>query len=206
VLPLPNLGTMKFLSALLLKAPPTVFDNEAMGLVLRVMWQNHIRKYFIVDTIIFLLYFILWIILVDSTSASSTELSSVSVPQRVVAVIIMVLNSVYTAKELIQSDLGRRSGYFWSLYNYVDILSIIFVYAYTIPAGLRGGVGEGLVPLAVLTTLLLTTVRTASTSPPSAFSIPSILTQHYLACRNSFHTFERSMIQVSSKDWWQIPL
>lgn len=184
MLPLPNLGSMKFLSALLLKAPPTAFDNEAMGLVLRVMWQNHIRKYFIVDTIIFLLYFILWIVLVDSTSASSTELSSVSVPQRVVAVIIMVLNSVYAAKELIQSDLGRRSGYFWSLYNYVDILSIIFVYAYTIPAGLRGGIGEGLVPLAVLTTLLLTTVRTASTSPPSAFSNRSVLTQHSLACRN----------------------
>lgn len=159
VLPLPNLGTMKFLSALLLKAPPTVFDNEAMGLVLRVMWQNHMRKYFIVDTIIFVLYFILWIVLLDSTSASSTERSSVSVPQRVVAVTIMVLNSVYAVKELIQSDLGRRSKYFRSLYNYVDILSIIFVYTYTIPAGLRGGVGKDLVPLAVLTTLLLTAVR-----------------------------------------------
>jgi len=39
VLPLPGLGTVDFLSSLLVKAPPTVFDNDAMAVVLRVLWN-----------------------------------------------------------------------------------------------------------------------------------------------------------------------
>jgi hypothetical protein len=59
VLPLPGLGSLKFLSSLLYKVPPTAFDNDAMGLVLRVMWVHYIKKYFLFDLILYLFYFAL---------------------------------------------------------------------------------------------------------------------------------------------------
>ena len=162
VLPLPGLGTMDFLSSLVLKAPATAFENESMALVLRVMWHNHIKKYFIIDTILFLAYFILWIVLVDAMTTSETEKfpadSNSRGVERIVAIVTMTLNSVYGVKELVQSDLGRRSGYFLSMYNFVDISSILFVYVYGISTFVRKTLAESLVPLAVLTTLLLTVV------------------------------------------------
>lgn len=108
VLPFPGLGTMSFLSALVSKAPATAFDNEAMALVLRVMWQNHIRKYFIIDTIFFFSYFFLWIFLIDSRSSATVNPSSASMSEKIVAITILALNTLFFVKEVVQSDLGRR--------------------------------------------------------------------------------------------------
>jgi WD40 repeat protein len=156
VLPLPGLGTLDFLSSLLYKTPPTAFDNVAMGLVLRVMWEDYIRKYFLLDLIVFLFYFLIWVCLVDWTSSTtSTQEDSLNGAEETMAIVMLVLNTIFAAKELRQSRLGRKLSYWISLWNWVDASSIVLVYAYTIPTMVRG-VGMGNVPLAVVTTLLLT--------------------------------------------------
>lgn len=157
VLPIPGLGSMQFLSALVTKAPATAFDNEAMGVVLRVMWQNHIRKYYIFDTCIFVSYYALWIILIEASVAESTaSQDDDNLPTIAIAGVVLVLNSVFAVKEFIQSNFGRRSGYFSSRWNLVGIASIVLVYVYSVAAALEGIGSSNLVPLAVVTTLLLT--------------------------------------------------
>jgi hypothetical protein len=76
---------------------------------------------------------------------------------------LIVLNTLFAIKEIIQSNFGRRKGYFFSLWNVVDYLSIMFVYSYTFSTIAGGGIGTGNVTLAVFTTLLLTLVTLLST-------------------------------------------
>jgi len=157
VLPLPGLGSSKFLSSLLNGAPPTVFDNAAMGIVLHVMWEQFIRPYFLFDLSIFLLYYLLWTVVVDwtssTTSASSDSLSGI---KKATPMCLIVLNTVFAVKEIIQSNFGRSKGYYRSIWNAVDVLSIVMVYIYAGSTLFQGGFGSGNVPLAVFTTLLLT--------------------------------------------------
>jgi hypothetical protein len=160
---------MSFLSSLVLRAPATAFDNEAMALVLQVMWQKHVRKYFVLDTILFLVYFVLWILLTDSTSSTTVASTDLSISDRAIAITLLLLNSLFAAKEVIQSDFGRRPGYFKSQWNYVDVVSILLVYGYTVATAIRGGKGAGLVPLAVITTLLLTMVSQSRNVDTSYF-------------------------------------
>ena len=156
VLPLPGLGTAKFLSSLLNRAPPTVFDNAAMGLVLHIMWEHFIRPYFLLDLFVFLLYYIFWTVFVDLTSSTtSSTTDSDGVIGNVVWICLVVLNTFFAMKEIIQSNFGRRRGYFLSLWNVVDVVSIMLVYCYITSTSIQGGTGTGNVPLAVFTTLLL---------------------------------------------------
>ncbi len=148
---------MQFLSALVAKAPATAFDNEAMGVVLRVMWQNHIRKYYVLDTCIFVSYYALWILLIEASVATSTTVEGGDgLPTIAIGAVVLVLNSMFAVKELVQSNFGRRSGYFSARWNLAGIASIILVYVYSMAATLEGIGSTKLVPLAVITTLLLT--------------------------------------------------
>ena len=156
VLPLPGMGRMDFLSSLLVNAPPTVFDNDAMAVVLRVLWKNHIQKYFIFDLILYITFFILWIVLVDFNSARSEPVSLFSV--QLVASAVFIFNALFAVKELVQSDFGRRPGYITSMWNLVDLISIGCVFYYTVTACLIEEEVLTVVsdPLAVVTSLLLT--------------------------------------------------
>lgn len=152
VLPLPGLGRMEFLSSLLVKAPPTVFDNDAMAVVLRVLWKNHVQKYFILDLVLFIAFFILWIVLVDVNSSGSESVSASA--KLGVAMAVFILNSVFAAKEMVQSGYGRRPGYIRSKWNLVDLLSIGCVWYYTVTACFIDRVEPGREPLAVITSLV----------------------------------------------------
>jgi hypothetical protein len=55
VLPIPGLGDMGFLRSLLVHAPTEAFNNDAIALALRVLWEDHIRKYFYLDCVVFLI-------------------------------------------------------------------------------------------------------------------------------------------------------
>lgn len=157
VLPLPGLGTLSFLSSILYKTPPTAFDNVAMGLVLRVMWEHYIKIYFLVDLVLFLFYVSLWVCIVDWTaSTTSSEGDNLNGVEKIMTIVMLVVNTLFAAKELRQSRCGRRLAYWASLWNCVDAISIILVYVYSISTIVGGGVGTGNVPLAVVTTLLLT--------------------------------------------------
>eukprot|EP00934_Nitzschia_sp_Nitz4_P009346 Nitzschia sp. Nitz4//scaffold208_size52459//21883//26692//NITZ4_006812-RA/size52459-snap-gene-0.6-mRNA-1//-1//CDS//3329541657//9336//frame0 len=157
VLPLPGLGSMSFLSSLVARAPPTAFDNEAMGVVLRVMWERHIRTIYIVDTIVFVCYYGLWIAVVESTAVNLAESDEDNRRVNIaMAAALMTVNSLFAVKECVQSDLGRRPGYFYSMWNQVDIVSIILVYSFGICTELSRRKVQGQVPLEVATTLLLT--------------------------------------------------
>jgi hypothetical protein len=161
VLPLPGLGSMQFLSSLLVKAPPTVFDNEAMALVLRVLWKNHIQKYFILDLTLYLIFFSLWIILVDSKSSASNQNPRADTFQMAISIAVFSLNSLFALKELVQSDWGRRQGYICSKWNIIDLLCIGCVWYYVIAGSFLMDVADlqsALDPLAVITSLLLTVV------------------------------------------------
>ena len=156
MLPIPGLGATAFLSALVTKAPATAFDNEAMRIVLKVMWSNHIQKYYMLDTLIFVCYYALWIILVDSKTAGSFNKHGSNVTRAAVATSVVLLNSLFAAKEVLQSNFGRRPGYFCSIWNQIDLTSIMLVYGYSLTATAHGVGTERLLPLAVVTTLLLT--------------------------------------------------
>lgn len=163
VLPLPDLGTRGFLTSLINTSTPSVFDNEAMGLVVRVMWRDFIRPYFLVDLSIFSVYLLLWTALVDLTSsntATSTWKNNTLAFQpanvSIIGVVVVILNTVFAVKEMIQSKYFTSKAYYKSLWNAVDVFSILSVYFYVLSTVARGGPGNGNVPLAVFTTLLLT--------------------------------------------------
>ena len=156
VLPLPGLGSMQFLSSLLDKAPATVFDNDAMAVVLRVLWKTEVRKYFILDLTLYVVFYILWILLVDAKSAQSDETSASYTLG--VAVAVFSLSILFAVKELVQSDYGRRPEYLRSIWNIIDLLSIGCVWFYIVAGCFVDAWREGLEPLAVVTSLLLTAV------------------------------------------------
>jgi hypothetical protein len=148
VLPIPGLGTMSFLSALVSNAPAEAFDNEAMALVLHVMWRNHMMKFFILDMAVYVLFFSLWVCLIEPHGDRADN---------IIAGILLVLNTLNMGRELWQSDFCRNPDYFSSTWNLIDLTSAGLVYGYTIPAMTSGNISN-LVPLAVVTTLLLTLV------------------------------------------------
>ena len=147
---------MKFLSALIDKMPPSVFENDAMGLVLRVMWKDHIRFFFLADVILFIVLYALWIVYVDWTASATASSSGMSISEYIIALAMLVINSLFGLKEVIQSDTFRHTSYFKSPWNLVDLLSIALVYAYVFAIFAVGGDGSGLVPLGVFATLFLT--------------------------------------------------
>jgi hypothetical protein len=153
----PGLGEMDFLASLLANAPPRVFDNDAMAVVLRIMWRDHIRKFFLLDTFLFLVYFALWIVLVELTASSPTALSYVG-ETKVMAITrgALTLNSLFAAKELIQSRYGRRPEYLNSGWNVVDLISIGCVYVFIGGIMIQVEGYDDMIPLAVVTSLLLT--------------------------------------------------
>jgi hypothetical protein len=158
VLPLPGLGSMRFLSSLLAKAPATVFDNDAMAVVLRVLWKTEIQKYFILDLIVYAVFFTLWILLVDAKS-SQTDAAGASFTLGI-AITVLILNTAFAVKELVQSDYGRRAEYIRSIWNIIDLLSIGCVSSYIVAGFWVDESRAGLEPLAVVTSLLLTMVST----------------------------------------------
>ena len=155
VLPLPGLGEMDFLSCLLNHAPQQAFDNEALAVVLRVLWRKHIRKYYYFDCGLFLMFYISWVILVETVEDSKATVMQFDTPYDVKSLVFIVvaLNGVFNAKELVEGRYGRRRAYWRSLWNIFDVVSLICVYAYT---GIIIFIGESWLPLAVLTTLLMT--------------------------------------------------
>lgn len=164
VLPLPGLGRMDFLQKLLVNAPPTVFDNLSMAVVLRVLWKDHIRKWFVLDFTLYAIFYVLWILLVDATSTTILASSlGMSAEDRKLYVLIvsaftLVFNTLFAIKELVQSDYGRRRGYIKSAWNVIDLLSIACVAFYAVAVGFLDYFEHEREPLAVITTLLLTLV------------------------------------------------
>ena len=114
------------------------------------MWRYHIKKFFILDMIGYLVFFTLWVVLIDKDVTES---------ERVIAGILIGFNSLSLCRELWQSDFCRHLGYFSSGWNQIDLACIGGVYGYSIPVAMNGKNVADLVPLAVITTLFLTMVR-----------------------------------------------
>lgn len=149
---------MSFLGALIDNTPPSVFDNDAMGLVLRVMWNYHLRRWFLLDFLVYAVFYALWIVYVDWTASTTSRPSGeIGTSERTIAGTLLALNTLFGLKEAAQSARsGRRAAYFRSPWNVVDFLCILLVYSYIFSTVARGGAGSGLVPLVVFTTLFLT--------------------------------------------------
>ena len=155
VLPLPSLGDLDFLSSLLLNAPPNAFDNDAMALVLGVMWRDHIRKFFIIDCIVFASFFACWIVLLELLFSSNAMIPTTNDAVTLLSLVVVGLNSLFLSKEIIQSGFCRRKTYFLSIWNWVDVAAILCIYVFVL-AIFVSDLGVSLIPLAVVTTLLLT--------------------------------------------------
>eukprot|EP00977_Amphora_coffeiformis_P009223 scaffold2102_cov161-Amphora_coffeaeformis.AAC.7 len=155
VLPLPGPGEMDFLSALLSFSRADIWDNEAMALVLRVLWKEHIRKLFVIDFILYLALCVCWVGLLEA------ELVSSSLPQlndtglETLKYATFVLNSIFALKETLEARYGRRPGYFRSFWNSVDILAVGLIYAYLLYRWAERGTNAS-VSLAVASTLVST--------------------------------------------------
>ncbi|KAL7564175.1 hypothetical protein ACA910_021149 [Epithemia clementina (nom. ined.)] len=157
VLPLPGLGNMEFLSALLWKANPDAFDNAAMGVVLRVLWTDHIRIIFYLDFFLCLCFYGCWVALIESNVRIGSWGDSSYKPAKGLAVAVFLLNTVFGVKEMVEARFGRRSSYFRNFWNFADIVSLVFVYAFVAYELLPPTNSENiLVPLAVATTFALT--------------------------------------------------
>ena len=113
VLPLPGLGTLDFLSALIAHTGPDVFDNDAMGLVLVVMWNAGVRHYFLIDFYINVVFCIVWVFFVDhSSSNTANENNSVWVVT-VLCWSTLILNTVFMIEQVIRI-IGRQGKRFRS--------------------------------------------------------------------------------------------
>lgn len=157
VLPLPGLGSIRLLSALTAERNAKVFDNEAMGLVLKVMWTKYIRHYFYVDVALYIVFYTLWILFVDMTSSTTHASYRVSkVFVFTIGVVILAINTVFAIKELVQAGWGRNWSYLQCWWNRVDFISNIMVYTTVLLTLIGGGAGHGEVRLAVVTTYFLT--------------------------------------------------
>jgi hypothetical protein len=79
MLPIPNLSSLTFLSALTVDCDREVFAVDELGAILHELWEEEIKWIFIVDFLIYVVFFICWGILVTSVRATSfTKLSFVA--------------------------------------------------------------------------------------------------------------------------------
>ena len=113
VLPLPGLGTLDFLSALISHTGPDVFDNDAMGLVLVVMWNAGVRYYFLIDFSINVLFCIVWVLFVDRSSSNTADASNPVLFVTSLAWTVLILNIIFIIEQIIRL-IGRRGGRFRS--------------------------------------------------------------------------------------------
>jgi len=127
VLPLPGLGSYQFLKALTVECPPSVFDNDAMELVLRIMWKQHIKSFFLIDFFFFVIFFCLWILFAELSTSSSLQNQTL---MHSIGGTLLVLNLLFTLKELVQSNMCREPDYFRSMWNLSDVLALVCVYTY----------------------------------------------------------------------------
>jgi len=100
----------------------------------------------------------LWILYVNWTSSTtyqSSPLDGRGWEENLISIIVFILNTIFALKEVAESDCFRNKKYLKSWWNFVDLFTIVLVYAYNIAVGFHG-FGSGYVPLAVVTTLLLT--------------------------------------------------
>jgi len=157
ILPLPGLGTLRFLSALTSNMGPKVFDNDAMGVVLRVMWESGIKRYFWLDFTLHVAFFICWVYLVDRTASSTATIANpTSWGAPLLPWLVLGLNSFFCIEQTVRY-IGSGRQIFRSLWHFVDLICIILVYIYTILIILNDQeTGHGSVTLAVITTLTLT--------------------------------------------------
>jgi hypothetical protein len=113
VLPLPGLGTLDFLSALISHTGPDVFDNDAMGLVLVVMWEAGVRSYFLIDFAVNVIFDVIWVFFVDYSSSNTFSMSNEVWKGTILAWATFVLNSLFIVEQIIRI-LGRKGKRFRS--------------------------------------------------------------------------------------------
>lgn len=113
VLPLPGLGTLDFLSALITHTGPDVFDNDAMGLVLVVMWEAGVRYYFLIDFFMNVAFYVIWVFFVDRTSSNTSNAEN---PVWIVTFLTwatLTLNCIFIGEQIIRI-IGRQGKKFRS--------------------------------------------------------------------------------------------
>jgi len=152
VLPLPGLGTLDFLSALITNTGADVFDNDAMGLVLLVLWNSGISNYFMVDFVLNSIFFILWIIFLDFSASTTISSSEIDTTTLGLAWAIVGLNTIFVGEQVLRF-MTRMDNFVRSGWRYIETVSIMLVYLYTMLV-VYGK--EGYVALAVFTTIGLT--------------------------------------------------
>ncbi len=113
VLPMPGLGTLDFLSALLSIPDRHVFDNDAMGLVLLVLWTSGIRRYFLVDFTLNIFFNICWVLFVDKTASSTASSKNNMHTVTSLAWLVLFLNTFFIAEQCLRFC-RRRGLYFRS--------------------------------------------------------------------------------------------
>lgn len=113
VLPLPGLGTLDFLSALICHTGPDVFDNDAMGLVLLVMWESGVRNYFLIDFSINVIFYVTWVFFVDRTSSNTMSENNPIWFVTLTTWITFCMNCFFIIEQIIRI-VGRRGKRFRS--------------------------------------------------------------------------------------------
>jgi len=187
VLPLPGLGTLQFLSALTSNMGPNIFDNDAMGLVLRVMWESGIQYYFWLDFTLHVVFFICWVFLVDRTSISTSQfMDPTAWGTSLLPWLVLGLNSFFCFEQTVRY-IGSGRQFFRSWWHFVDLACIVLVYIYDIPVILNNKYTNaiaGNVTLAVITTLCLT-MRCVSLLRgfDNTGWLVSVLTQNFIDAR-----------------------
>ena len=111
VLPLPGLGTLDFLSALITHTGPDVFDNDAMGLVLVVMWNAGGRRYFLIDFIGNVAFSIVWVFFVDHSSSNTASENNNALIGTFLGWTVLAFNLIFLIEQIIRI-IGRTGHRF----------------------------------------------------------------------------------------------
>lgn len=79
IFPIPNLSSLSFLSALTLDCELEIFATDELGVIVNELWEEEIKWIFIVDFLIYVVFFVCWGVLVTSVRATwYPELSALS--------------------------------------------------------------------------------------------------------------------------------
>ena len=154
---LPNLGSSKILTSLV-HANSSILDNDTMRAVLDVMWEKHVKKFFLAKAAIFVVMCALWVALVQMVMVAQSTGGAVARDIRIVYISTLAINFYFLGEEYKQA-IGNPLGvvsHFKDVWNCVDLFSFLSIlgFIFTLESGSKDN-GDAYIFVGVASTIVL---------------------------------------------------